>query len=86
MAAIDDGAPPRDVLSMAWQCERWNTLPDNGGYYEQDYMLMHQMTAASNVYLALKAFRDRYSEGDAIHKMPDSVRRVIGYLKREGLL
>ena len=35
---------------MTWQCKRWGCLPDAGGYYDQEYVLMVDMATVDNIY------------------------------------
>lgn len=46
-----EGEPP-PILGLAFQCERWNTLPHAGGLLDQPAGLMRKMTALLNVYYA----------------------------------
>lgn len=82
-AAKGNGAPP-PVLKIAWMCEKWNRLPDDGSPLEQDYILMRQMTISQNIYNAVTRW---YSlEGKAIHSLSDGERSILKMLKDMGLM
>lgn len=83
VAAKGEGAPP-PVLKIAWMCEKWNRLPDEGPPLEQDYALMRQMTVVQNVYNTVTRW---YSlEGKSIHSLSDSERKTLKLLKDMGLM
>ena len=44
-------------LRMAWQCERWHALPEQGGLLDQPAGMMQRMAAMLNVYNAFKTFK-----------------------------
>lgn len=44
-------------LRMAWQSERWHTLPEAGGLLDQPAGLLQRMAVVSNVYNAFKALK-----------------------------
>ncbi len=57
---------------------------DAGGYYEQDYALMHRMNICSNVYNAVQHW---YAlEGKAIHSLSENERMILRWLKDLGLM
>ena len=78
-----DGSPPYE-LRMAWECERWNCLPEDGGYNAQDYFLLRRMTALSNIYNALTHMRN--SKGAEIHSLTENERKILKYLVDMGFL
>ena len=84
MKCVDEGAPPPPELITAWDVERWHALPESGGLYDQDYLLMHRMKVAVNIYNALSGYRNL--KGNQIHNMTDSQRRMVGALRKEGLI
>jgi hypothetical protein len=69
---------------MSWNCERWKTLPDAGGLYDQDYQLMHRMNALTNVYNAVQ--RIKSLKGTQIHTLTDSERMILRYLMDNRIL
>lgn len=83
MAATGHGAPPADLL-LAWQCERWNTLPEAGGYMDQDYRTVYRMTALANMHRAV--VRIKSLSGKDIHKLTDGERRILRALMDNGIL
>ena len=80
VAAVDDNGTPPQELVLAWRCEKWNTLPKAGGYFDQPYELMNRLNLVINVYSHLSTFRSR--KGKAIHGMSDAERKMIGFLRR----
>lgn len=81
-AATDD-APPPLPLEIGWQCERWHCLPDAGGLLDQDAQLMREIAACMNVYGTIT--RVRSLRGKQIHQLTERERRLIKYLRDEGL-
>jgi len=69
---------------MAWQCERWNALPEAGGLFDQDAKLMTRMTALSNIYATVARYRSLV--GREIHSLKGSERRLLGMLHDEGMI
>ena len=84
MACVDKGEPPPPELSLAWDTERWGVLPDGGGLYDQDYALLRRMKILANIHAALSGYRNM--SGRQIHDMTDSQRRIIGALRKEGMI
>ena len=56
MRCARDGAEAPMELRMAWQTDRWHTLPEGGGLLDQPAGLVMRMSAMSNVYNAFKTF------------------------------
>lgn len=84
MECATGDAPPPSILTLAWQCERWNTLPDDGNLYAQDYITMYQMTGFLNVYNVIARLKSL--KGKAIHSLSDSERKLLKYLMDQGIL
>lgn len=84
VACVDEGTPAPPELLLAWQCERWNTLPDIGGLYQQDARTINLMGALSTVYDALSHLRN--STGEQIHSLSEAERRTLKKLIDMGLL
>lgn len=84
VAVIDDGGPPPPILILAWDVERWGTLPEAGGLYDQDAAILNEMNVLGNVYKAVSRLRNAH--GDDIHRLTDGDRRIIGELRRSGVL
>ena len=84
MDAADKGAPPPPPLKLAWDAKRWGTLPESGGLYDQDYRTMLLMDICTNVYNAVS--RVRNMQGEQIHQLTDGERKIIGFLRKEGML
>ena len=74
---VHDTPPPPDLL-LAFQCQRWNALPDSGGLYEQDFQTLYRMTATLNIYNTVS--RVRQLKGKEIHRLTDSERKILRYL------
>lgn len=84
MDAVGGEASPPPELRLSWSCEKYNCLPDAGGYLDQDFRLMHRMTVLSNVYNAYNTFRNAH--GKDIHNLSEATRRVLRRLKDMGLI
>lgn len=76
------GEPPPQELQTAWALQRWNALPEAGGYYDQEYSLMTRMSSALNISEAVVKFRSR--KGKEIHNAGLGERRIIRWLKENG--
>lgn len=74
--------PPPPLLQLAWFCGDEH-LPEVGGVLDQDYATMRQMGVLRNVYRVRQA-APRYT-GKAIHDMPTDMKRMIRWLRDEGL-
>jgi hypothetical protein len=57
MRCARDGAEAPMELRMAWQCERWHALPEQGGLLDQPAGMLQRMAAMLNVYNAFKTFK-----------------------------
>jgi hypothetical protein len=57
MRCARDGAEAPMELRMAWQCERWHALPEQGGLFDQPAGMLQRMAAMLNVYNAFKTFK-----------------------------
>lgn len=84
MDCAQNGDPPPSELSIAWGCQRWGTMPDAGGYFDQDYKLMRLMVIASNVYDTVAHMRNLPAK--RIHELSESERRILRLLTDEGLI
>lgn len=80
---MKSNAPPPAELQIAWDCERWNTLPEAGGLLDQEYQLLKRMTGLSNVYNAVSQWFNL--TGENIHKMSEQTRRILRYLLDNGI-
>ena len=79
----NDEPAPQDLL-IAFQCETWQTMPEAGGLYDQDYATMTRITACRNIYSALSHLRN--ASGAQIHTLSDGERKILGMLVKMGLL
>jgi aminoglycoside phosphotransferase (APT) family kinase protein len=68
-------APP--LLELHWLCQRWGTLPNAGGIFDQDYKTMTQLSVVAATYKAVKARK--------IFKMTPEDERVIISLVKMGI-
>lgn len=84
MECITSNAPPPPELKLAWSCERWKTLPDAGGLYDQDYQLLHRMNAFINIHNAVQ--RIKSLKGTQIHTLSDNERLILRFLMDNGIL
>ena len=81
--AVDGGKPPPELV-LAWNCERWNALPETGGMLDQDWRLIVRMNTTQNVYNTMSHLRNL--KGDQIHSLTSGERKILTYLRDEGLL
>ena len=79
MACAYGEAQPPHELALAWQCTRWNCLPDVGGLHDQDWLLMRRMGAFDGIYKTL--VRVQSLEGKRIHELTTTERRTLRWLK-----
>lgn len=87
MAAAEGEGPPPAELRMAWRCQKWHTLPEDGGLNDQDARLMHLMTVTDNVYTVVARFRSMTEANpENVHKLSNDDRRMIGWLHRQGYI
>lgn len=84
MEAVDGDTSPPPELIIAWDCERYHCLPNAGAYLDQDAALITRMKVLTNIHHAYSSYRN--SQGAQIHNLSDSTRRVLRYLKDEGLI
>ncbi len=63
---------------MAWQSERWATLPEGGGLLDQPAGLIALMTASVNVYNAFKTL----ARGGNIVQLAASQPLVLAIVKQ----
>lgn len=68
---------------MAWDCEHWGSLPDSGGLYDQDYVLMDRMRSLGNVHKTITKLRGL--QGAEIHRLSVGERRLLHWLMDEGV-
>lgn len=45
-----EGSSPPSELVLAWRCERWQTLPEGGGLFDQPLAVMTAMETAQFTY------------------------------------
>lgn len=84
MKVVTENAPPPQELRIAWHCERFRCLPEPGGLFDQDYVLIRRMVTLDNVHDAVDGWKHRYV-GPAIHRMPEQVRRILRFLLDNGI-
>lgn len=81
---VTENAPAPADLKLAWQCERWHTLPDDGGLYAQDYITMNRMTSLRSIYNAI--IKIKSLKGTQIHTLSDGERNILRVLMDNGFL
>jgi len=81
--ANGEGPPPPE-LTIGWQCERFNCLPETGAYMDQDYKTMMLMTACMNTHSVVKRWKGL--SGKQIHSLTDGERKILRYLKDLGVM
>jgi len=74
--------PPPGELTLAWQAQSWQALPEAGGLRDQPAGLLDRMGASLRVYDAMRAFADRPPghEDEFSQKNPRSWEIVLGVL------
>ena len=77
------GEPPPRELKLAWDCERWGTLPDSGALFDQNYALMLRMSVLGNIFQTV--LRLKNLKGHAIHSLTTSERRLLRYVQDSGI-
>ena len=82
-AAYRKAEPPAE-LQTAWQCQRWGTLPEAGGIYDQDDTLLYRMGMLDNIYRTVMKINS--SAGAEIHKLSTSERLLWRWLMEEGFM
>jgi hypothetical protein len=82
-AAYAIGDPPPE-LKLAWNCQRWNCLPDVGAYLDQDNTLMLRMNAFTNIYNLMQRWQSM--SGKSIHSLSEGDRKLLRHLKDLGIL
>jgi len=75
---VVQNTPPPPELMLAWQCNRWNVMPEAGGLYDQDYQTTYRMTALSNIYDVVTKIRRL--KGKQIHQLTDADRKILRIL------
>ena len=85
MACVDGEQPPPDELRLYWMGQKFGSaLPEAGGLYDQDYVLIMRMTSLSNIYQTVERYRR--AVGEEIHKLTTQERRIIKWLRDERLI
>lgn len=81
---IDDDQPPPSILETAFLCRKWNSLPEAGAVYDQDYGTITRMSAVLNVYDTVSKLRR--AKGDQIHQLSASQLRLIEWLRENRMI
>ena len=83
-ARAAEGAPPPPELRLAWDCDRWHTLPQAGGVLDQPAGLLERMRQADAVYTAWRLWlaSDQSAAWRNDHKETWTIVRQIEALKR----
>ena len=79
-----EGEPPPQELKTAWLCEQWNSLPEEGGVYDQDARLISRMTACRNIYNTVSRVGNMH--GEQIHNLSNRERDLLYDLRNMGLM
>jgi hypothetical protein len=77
VSSVTKGTETPPLLELFWRCQRWGTLPNAGGVYDQDYITMTHMGIVAATYKAVKARAD--------FKMTPEDERVIISLVQMGI-
>lgn len=75
MGAVDGTSPAPPELRIGWECQRYGCLPDTGGYFDQDFAMLHRINVITNVYNAYSHYRNAH--GKQIHSLNESERRIL---------
>ena len=81
---IRDINPAPPMLTLAQNCEGWNTLPEAGGYLDQNYKNLCEMNVCLNYYRVIS--KTKNARGNAIHMLTHSERKLLKPLVDQGLL
>lgn len=84
MDSLENEGDPPPELELALMCQKWNTLPDSGGLYEQDARLIKRMSGVLAIQSVL--IRWRTLQGKNIHQLTDGERKILRMLRDMGLL
>lgn len=83
IASGDTQAAPPPELRLYWQCQRYGSLPEPGGLFDQDAGLLERMATLGNVYAAVTHVRSL--RGAEIHNMNPAAGRVLLWLEGQGI-
>ena len=84
MGAAQGFTPPPDELRLYWMSQRFSALPEDGGLYEQDAGLLTRMSVLDNVYRAVVRLRNM--QGAQIHQLTVQERKMLAWLRDEGMI
>ena len=79
MGVVEEGTSPPPLLTLAWECEKYKSLPDSGGVLDQGYIIMRSMGALSNIYSTVDYMRSL--RGAQIHNLSSSQLELLRWLK-----
>lgn len=82
IASGDNQAAPPE-LRLFWMCQRFDSLPEPGGLFDQDAGLMERMSALGAAHEAVSHMRSL--KGAEIHNMNPGAGRVIMWLESQGV-
>ena len=80
--AARKGGPPPPELRLFWWCTD-GRLPLAGGVHDQDFVELHTMNAAGNIYRVIKKMENL--KGAQIHSLSRGDRLLMKYLREEAL-
>jgi hypothetical protein len=80
LCAGGDTAPPY-LLSLYWQCERFNSLPEAGGILDQPAGLLQKMSSLANIYDSHKAYYAASNVAKWADANPEAF-RVVAMIRR----
>lgn len=76
MEAARNATTPPPAVMLRRQCEHYRCLPSAGGYLDQDYAMLRDMTALTAVYDAVTAWHSG--------KQNESQKRTVMWLVEQG--
>ncbi len=82
----DGKGPPPPELTLAWQAERWHTLPEPGGMRDQVAGELERMAASANVFDTVRSFRasKNWAQWSRANKDAMKIMDVIMKLRANG--
>jgi hypothetical protein len=80
-ASAQWGHPAPEELQMAWDCQRWNTLPDGMSLMDQPAGLIHRMNIALNVYNAFDSRQSADIHADWAKNNPRA-NKIVAHVER----
>ena len=78
MYADGQGPKPKEI-KLYEDCVYWHTLPVAGGIWEQPYGVLDRSRTAVNIYDAIKAYNQHWSEPGWVDDNPEVLKTMVLY-------